>query len=50
MPAAGRLVSQGWYDVGRFLSHSIPGYYARYPISRGDFWHDAGISSFGCSG
>jgi demethylmenaquinone methyltransferase/2-methoxy-6-polyprenyl-1,4-benzoquinol methylase len=46
MPAAGRLVSRGWYDVGRFLSHNIPEYYARYPISQQcDFWHDAGIPS-----
>jgi demethylmenaquinone methyltransferase/2-methoxy-6-polyprenyl-1,4-benzoquinol methylase len=46
MPGAGRLVSRGWYDVGRFLSRSIPEYYERYPISRQcDFWHDAGISS-----
>ena len=46
MPAAGRLVSRGWYEVGRFLSHSIPEYYVRYPISRQcDFWHEAGISS-----
>ncbi len=44
MPGAGRLVSRGWYDVGRFLSHNIPEYYERYPISRQrDYWHDAGI-------
>ena len=46
MPGAGRLVSRGWYDVGRFLSHSIPEYYDRYPIPRQcDFWYDAGIRS-----
>lgn len=46
MPAAGRLVSRGWREVGRFLSHSIPEYYERYPIPRQcDFWHDAGIRS-----
>jgi hypothetical protein len=46
MPGAGRLVSRGWYDVGRFLSHSIPDYYARNPIARQcDFWRDAGIRS-----
>jgi demethylmenaquinone methyltransferase/2-methoxy-6-polyprenyl-1,4-benzoquinol methylase len=46
LPTAGRMASRGWYDVGRFLSHSIPDYYERYPISRQcDFWHDAGIRS-----
>jgi demethylmenaquinone methyltransferase/2-methoxy-6-polyprenyl-1,4-benzoquinol methylase len=46
VPAAGRIASRGWYDVGRFLSHSIPNYYERYPISRQcDFWHDAGLQS-----
>ncbi len=44
MPGAGRLASRGWYDVGRFLSRSIPEYYARYPIARQcEFWHDAGL-------
>ena len=27
LPAAGRLVSKGWYDVGRFLGPSIRGFY-----------------------
>ena len=46
MPAVGRVVSRGWYDVGRFLSHSIPEYYERYPVPlQRDFWHDAGIGS-----
>jgi demethylmenaquinone methyltransferase/2-methoxy-6-polyprenyl-1,4-benzoquinol methylase len=46
MPGAGRLVSRGWYDVARFLSHSVPKYYDQYPISRQrDFWHEAGIRS-----
>ena len=46
LPALGRLASRGWWDVGRFLSHSIPTYYERYPISRQiGFWQDAGLDS-----
>jgi len=46
MPGAGRLVSRGWYDVGRFLSHNIPDYYARYPLSRQrELWEQAGMRS-----
>jgi demethylmenaquinone methyltransferase / 2-methoxy-6-polyprenyl-1,4-benzoquinol methylase len=46
MPAAGRVVSRGWYDVGRFLSHSIPEYYQRYPLERQcTLWQDAGLRS-----
>jgi demethylmenaquinone methyltransferase/2-methoxy-6-polyprenyl-1,4-benzoquinol methylase len=46
LPAAGRLASRGWYEVGRFLAHSIPTYYERYPISRQcELWENAGIHS-----
>jgi demethylmenaquinone methyltransferase/2-methoxy-6-polyprenyl-1,4-benzoquinol methylase len=46
LPAAGRVASSAWYDVARFLSHSIPDYYERYPLAhQSDFWHDAGIRS-----
>lgn len=46
MPTAGRLASAGWYEVGRFLSHSIPDYYERHPIpAQCDLWHDAGLRS-----
>ena len=46
LPAMGRVASRGWRDVGRFLSHSIPTYYERYPISRQlGFWQDAGLQS-----
>ncbi len=31
LPAAGRLVSPGWRDVGRFLGPSIRDFHARYP-------------------
>ena len=44
LPALGRLVSRGWYDVGRFLANSIPQFYARYPIDvQLALWAQAGI-------
>lgn len=46
LPAAGRVVSRGWYDIGRFLSRSIPQYYERYPLDmQRRFWEEAGIRS-----
>jgi demethylmenaquinone methyltransferase / 2-methoxy-6-polyprenyl-1,4-benzoquinol methylase len=46
LPALGRLASRGWQEVGRFLSHNIPDYYERYPISRQlGLWRDAGLRS-----
>jgi demethylmenaquinone methyltransferase/2-methoxy-6-polyprenyl-1,4-benzoquinol methylase len=46
LPGAGRLVSRGWYEIGRYLSHSIPQYYERYPLAvQRRFWEDAGIRS-----
>jgi demethylmenaquinone methyltransferase/2-methoxy-6-polyprenyl-1,4-benzoquinol methylase len=46
MPVLGRLASRGWQEVGSFLSHSIPTFYERYPISRQlGWWRDAGIES-----
>ena len=46
LPAAGRVVSRGWYDIGRFLSQSIPQYYERHPLAAQQaFWKDAGIRS-----
>jgi demethylmenaquinone methyltransferase / 2-methoxy-6-polyprenyl-1,4-benzoquinol methylase len=46
LPAAGRLVSRGWYQIGRFLSGSIPQYYERFPLEvQRRFWEDAGIRS-----
>jgi demethylmenaquinone methyltransferase/2-methoxy-6-polyprenyl-1,4-benzoquinol methylase len=45
LPAAGRLVSQGWYDVGRFLGPSIRGFYERWPLERQlELWRAAGIT------
>ena len=44
LPLAGRAVSPGWYDVGRFLGGSIRDLYARFPLRRQlELWGDAGI-------
>ena len=44
LPAAGRLISRGWYDVGRFLGPSIRGFYERWPLERQlALWDEAGI-------
>jgi len=45
LPLAGRLVSPGWLDVGRFLGGSIRDYWACYPLDRQlVLWRDAGLS------
>lgn len=44
LPAAGRLVSRGWYDVGRFLGSSIRTFWDRWPLERQlQAWADAGV-------
>jgi demethylmenaquinone methyltransferase / 2-methoxy-6-polyprenyl-1,4-benzoquinol methylase len=44
LPAAGRVLSPGWAQVGDFLGPSIRGFYDRYPESRlHELWWDAGI-------
>lgn len=44
LPIAGRAISRGWYDVGRFLGPSIRGFYERWPLeSQLDLWRQAGI-------
>jgi demethylmenaquinone methyltransferase/2-methoxy-6-polyprenyl-1,4-benzoquinol methylase len=44
LPAAGRLISRGWYDVGRFLGPSIRGFYEQWPLERQlELWRQAGI-------
>jgi demethylmenaquinone methyltransferase/2-methoxy-6-polyprenyl-1,4-benzoquinol methylase len=44
LPAAGRLVSKAWYDVGRFLGPSIREFYDRRPLERQlELWRTAGI-------
>jgi demethylmenaquinone methyltransferase / 2-methoxy-6-polyprenyl-1,4-benzoquinol methylase len=42
LPAAGRLLSPGWHDVGSFLGGSIRDYYRRFPHVPG-LWRAAGI-------
>ena len=34
LPAAGRIVSQGWHEVGRFLGGSIREFWRSYPLER----------------
>jgi len=44
LPIAGRLVSPGWYEVGRFLGGSIREFWERFPLARQlELWRDAGF-------
>lgn len=44
LPTAGRLISRGWYDVGRFLGPSIRGFYEQWPLERQiELWEKSGI-------
>jgi len=44
LPVAGRLISPGWHEVGRFLGPSIRGFDAAYPEpALAALWRDAGI-------
>jgi demethylmenaquinone methyltransferase/2-methoxy-6-polyprenyl-1,4-benzoquinol methylase len=44
LPTAGRLISRGWYDVGRFLGPSIRGFYEQWPLERQiEQWGTSGI-------
>jgi demethylmenaquinone methyltransferase/2-methoxy-6-polyprenyl-1,4-benzoquinol methylase len=44
LPLAGRLVSSGWHEVGRFLGPSIRDFYAGLPEDAlVGLWRDAGI-------
>ena len=44
LPAAGRVLSPGWAEVGDFLGPSIRSFYERYPEARLlELWWDAGI-------
>jgi len=44
LPLAGRLVSPGWHEVGRFLGPSIREFYARLPEDAlAGLWREAGI-------
>ncbi len=45
LPVAGRLISPGWYEVGRFLGPSIRSFYAQWPLERQlELWDAAGIA------
>ena len=44
LPAAGRVVSPAWREVGDFLGGSIRDFWRRYPLARQlELWRDAGI-------
>ena len=44
LPAAGRIVSPGWHEVGRFLGGSIREFWDHYPLERQlELWRAAGI-------
>ena len=44
LPAAGRLISPGWAEVGRFLGPSVRDFWAGTPPDRlRELWHEAGI-------
>jgi demethylmenaquinone methyltransferase/2-methoxy-6-polyprenyl-1,4-benzoquinol methylase len=45
LPLAGRAVSPGWHEVGRFLGGSIRGFWAEVPEQRLlALWRDAGVA------
>ena len=45
LPLAGRLLSSGWHEVGRFLGPSIRDYEARLPLERQlELWSEAGLA------
>ena len=45
LPSAGRVLSPGWHEVGRFLGPSIRDFYARFPLPRVlELWREAGIA------
>jgi demethylmenaquinone methyltransferase/2-methoxy-6-polyprenyl-1,4-benzoquinol methylase len=44
LPLAGRLVSSGWHEVGRFLGPSIRDFHERFPVPAVlELWRRAGI-------
>jgi demethylmenaquinone methyltransferase/2-methoxy-6-polyprenyl-1,4-benzoquinol methylase len=44
LPAAGRLIGNGWHEVGTFLNPSIRGFYDRWPLERlAAAWGEAGV-------
>ena len=48
LPLAGRLISPGWHEVGRFLGPSIRAFHAAYPEERLlALWAAAGVDVSG---
>jgi demethylmenaquinone methyltransferase / 2-methoxy-6-polyprenyl-1,4-benzoquinol methylase len=48
LPLAGRLISPGWHEVGRFLGPSIREFHGRYPEPELlALWREAGIGELG---
>ncbi len=46
LPVLGRAVSREWAAAGRFLAHSIPEFYERYPLPRVlELWRAAGLEA-----
>jgi len=46
LPLAGRVLRQGWREVGDFLGDSIRSYWAEYPIERQlELWSAAGFQN-----
>jgi demethylmenaquinone methyltransferase/2-methoxy-6-polyprenyl-1,4-benzoquinol methylase len=44
LPAAGRMIGEGWHEVGRFLGGSIRRHYDEWPLERLlQAWRDAGV-------
>ena len=44
LPLAGRLLRQGWREVGDFLGGSIRDFWQRHPLERQlEWWHAAGL-------
>jgi demethylmenaquinone methyltransferase/2-methoxy-6-polyprenyl-1,4-benzoquinol methylase len=44
LPGAGRVIGNGWYEVGAFLGPSIRGHYEEWPLPRLlGAWREAGI-------
>jgi demethylmenaquinone methyltransferase/2-methoxy-6-polyprenyl-1,4-benzoquinol methylase len=49
LPLAGRAISPGWHEVGRFLGPSIRGFWDVRPEPMLlDLWHAAGVSDVCC--
>jgi demethylmenaquinone methyltransferase / 2-methoxy-6-polyprenyl-1,4-benzoquinol methylase len=46
LPAAGRMIGEGWQEVGTFLNPSIRRFYGEWPVPRLlAAWRDAGVEA-----